>query len=72
MNRALVFGIAIFLAVVGIAMLGGEKTAFAGHGGGGCHCDGPESRMRRIAVSMASRGTDSSAIHSNIVRAQIS
>ena len=36
MNRTLVFGIAIFLAVVGIAMIGGEKQAIAGHG---CSCD---------------------------------
>lgn len=36
MNRALVFGIAIFFAVVGIALLGGENNkVLAGHG---CHC----------------------------------
>ncbi len=29
MNRTLVLGIAIFFAVVGIALLGGEKTAVA-------------------------------------------
>jgi hypothetical protein len=38
MNRTLVFGIAIFFAVVGIALLGGDNAAVAGHG---CHgCDG--------------------------------
>jgi hypothetical protein len=36
MNRTLILGIAIFLAVVGIAMIGGEKQAIAGHG---CSCD---------------------------------
>ena len=40
MNRALVFGIAMFFAVVGIALVGGEKSsAVAGlgcHGCGGC------------------------------------
>lgn len=40
MNRALVFGIAIFFAVVGIALLGADKTAYAGHGCHGCSCDG--------------------------------
>jgi hypothetical protein len=38
MNRVLLFGIVLFLAVVGIALIGGEKTVIAGHG---CHgCDG--------------------------------
>lgn len=37
MNRALVLGIAIFFAVVGIALLGGESKAVAGHGCHGCH-----------------------------------
>jgi hypothetical protein len=44
MNRVIVFGIAVFFAVVGIALLGGEKQAVAGHGCNGCHgavaCDG--------------------------------
>lgn len=41
MNRALVFGIAIFFAVVGIALLGGENNvAMAGHGCHGCAGDG--------------------------------
>jgi len=41
MNRTLVLGTAIFFAVVGIALLGGEKTAEAGRRGcGGCACDG--------------------------------
>ena len=31
MNRTLVLGTAIFFAVVGIALLGGEKSAMAGH-----------------------------------------
>ena len=38
MNRTLALGIAIFLAVVGIALMGGQSQAVAGHG---CHgCDG--------------------------------
>lgn len=42
MNRALLFGIAMFFAVVGIALVGGEKSvAVAGHGCHGCSgCDG--------------------------------
>jgi len=43
MNRTLILGIAMFLAVVGIALLGGEKVAVAGHGcccGGDCCCGG--------------------------------
>lgn len=41
MNRALLFGIAIFFAVVGIALIGGDsKSALAGHCGGGCACSG--------------------------------
>ena len=42
MNRVLCFGIAIFFAVVGIALVGGEKNvAVAGHGCHGCSgCDG--------------------------------
>jgi hypothetical protein len=34
MNRTLMFGIAIFFAVLGIALVGGEQQAVAGHG---CH-----------------------------------
>ena len=38
MNRALLMGIAMFFAVVGLALVGGEaKTVMAGHG---CHCAG--------------------------------
>ncbi len=42
MNRALVFGIAIFFAVVGIALVSGQSnTVMAGHGCHGCSgCDG--------------------------------
>ena len=45
MNRKLLLGIAVFLAVAGIALMGGEKRAVAGHGchglfGGGGHCGG--------------------------------
>lgn len=50
MNRFVVFGIAAFFAIVGLALTGGEKQAQAGHGchgcdggcdGGGCHgCNG--------------------------------
>lgn len=43
MNRTLIFGIATFFALVGIALLGGENKAVAGHGCHGCDgggCDG--------------------------------
>ena len=40
MNRTLVLGIASFIAVVGIALVGGEKTAVAARGCNGCSCDG--------------------------------
>lgn len=50
MNRTLLYGIATFLALVAIAMIGGDRQAVAGHGchgghgGGGCDgavaCDG--------------------------------
>ncbi|HUY88024.1 MAG TPA: hypothetical protein VMV10_04785 [Pirellulales bacterium] len=40
MNRALLFGIAIFFAVVGIALMGGENKVMAGHGCNGCACAG--------------------------------
>lgn len=41
MNRALIFGIAIFFAVVGIALLGADNSAVAGHGCNGCNgCSG--------------------------------
>ncbi len=39
MNRTVLLGIAIFFAVVGIALLGGEQKAVAG-GGCNCYCDG--------------------------------
>ena len=37
MNRTLILGIAIFFAVVGIALLGGDSKAVAGHGCHGCN-----------------------------------
>ena len=37
MNRTLIFGIAIFFAIVGIALIGGSNKAVAGHGCCGCH-----------------------------------
>ena len=44
MNRALFFGIAMFFAVVGIALVGADKKASAGlrhhRGCGGCACAG--------------------------------
>ena len=49
MNRALILGVAVFLAVVGIGLMGVDNTAsaggchgwFGGHGGWGCHgCHG--------------------------------
>ena len=50
MNRTLVLGIAIFFAVVGIALVGGEKTAVAGRHHG---CNGARVVVRRIAVAVA-------------------
>ena len=51
MNRIVVLGVAIFLALVGIALVGGEQTAEAGlfnRGGGcGCACDGGGCHGRR-------------------------
>lgn len=49
MNRTLLLGVAIFLAIIGIALMGGgEQSALAGHGCHGCHgahgghgCAGP-------------------------------
>lgn len=38
MNRVLIFGVAIFFAVVGIALMGGESKAVAG-GCGGCYAE---------------------------------
>ena len=43
MNRIVVLGVAIFFALVGIALIGGEQSAEAGlfnRGGGGYGCDG--------------------------------
>ena len=44
MNRTLVFGIALFFAIVGLSLVGSEKSASAGlfrhHGCGGCDCGG--------------------------------
>ncbi len=37
MNRMFVFGVAMFFAIVGFALMGGERQAVAGHGCGGCH-----------------------------------
>lgn len=65
MNRALVFGIAIFFAVVGIALIGGEsKVAMAGHSCdcscsgdcGGCHGDCGGCHGRRGLFSRRNRG----------------
>ena len=56
MNRTLIFGIALFFALVGLALIGPERTAVAGHGGcsgckgaharkcGGRRCDGRKAR----------------------------
>jgi hypothetical protein len=48
MNRVLTIGIAVFFAIVGLALLGGENKAQAGHGCHGCDgchaCDGCHSR----------------------------
>ncbi len=44
MNRTLVCGIALFFAIVGLSLVGSEKSASAGlfrhHGCGGCDCSG--------------------------------
>ena len=39
MNRVVLLGVAVFLALVGIALLGGTSSALAGHGCCGC-CGG--------------------------------
>ncbi len=55
MNRTLIFGIALFFALVGLALVGPERTAVAGHGAGSCkgdnarkcggrRCDGKKAR----------------------------
>ncbi len=53
MNRVFVYGVALFFAIVGIALLGGEKTAVAGHGCNGCHgavaCDGAGAGCAAVA-----------------------
>ena len=36
MNRVLVFGVGLFLAMLSVALLQQEKSAYAGHRGGGC------------------------------------
>ena len=38
MNRTLLLGIAVFLAIVGMSLYGGESTAVAGHGCCSCDC----------------------------------
>ena len=43
MNRIVLLGVAMFFAIVGIALMGSDNTAVAGHGGHGCNgasCDG--------------------------------
>ena len=44
MNRKVALGVVFFFAIVGIALMGGEKAAVAGHGCHGCAgvvaCDG--------------------------------
>jgi hypothetical protein len=40
MNRVLLFGIAMFFAVVGIALIGGDSQALAGHSNSCCGCNG--------------------------------
>ena len=40
MNRALLFGIAIFFAIVGLSLVGGQAEVVAGHRCNGSSCDG--------------------------------
>lgn len=40
MNRLFALGVAVFFAIVGIALMGGENQAVAGHGCHGCDCAG--------------------------------
>ena len=44
MSRGLLLGVAIFVALLGIALVGSDSQALAGHGCGGCYgvvaCDG--------------------------------
>ena len=55
MNRVIVFGVAFFFAIVGIALLGGQQQAVAGHGCNGCHgavaCDGGNVGCAPVACS---------------------
>ena len=55
MNRVIVFGVAVFFAVVGIALMGGQQQAVAGHGCNGCHgavaCDGGNVGCAPVACS---------------------
>ncbi len=37
MNRTLLFGVSVFLALVGISLMGGSRQAVAGFGWRGCH-----------------------------------
>ena len=40
MNHKLILGIAVFLAIVGLAVIGGDKQAQAGLGSHGASCSG--------------------------------
>ena len=41
MNRSVIFGVALFFAIVGLALIGLDNTAVAGHSSHGCDdCEG--------------------------------
>ena len=48
MNRVVILGIAVFLAIVGMALLGGENKVYAGHGCKGCtgKCGGGDKAVK--------------------------
>ena len=50
MNRTLVFGLAMFFAIVGIALIGGSNQAVAGHGCCGCHASSAADVMAAAAA----------------------
>lgn len=62
MNRKLLFCIAVFVAVVGLAVLNGDKAAQAGHG-----CNGSHASCAGCAGCHA-EGSCAGACHGRVVR----
>ena len=59
MNRKVALGVVFFFAIVGIALMGGEKAAVAGHGCHGCAgvvaCDGCDGAVACRGVKLFHR-----------------